>query len=405
MIVHHRILSSVVLGASLALALLLALAARAPVQADGGSGSLWVPLSLDRPHDPVVVPGEALPGLSGVPLDEVFVYAYQTVLTPVQIPAQIDERTADGVYVPLEDGRLDANDELVFMAADAGGWVLSPTLKLGETSLAPAAVVTLTDPLGGEGWVYLYRSAALTPTVTRYVTYDAPADRIMGQGHYALGFHPGGFFRDYLTLGTGDVDLLDREQVRITVTVRYLGFAMDFSLDEEDLVSQSVHAVVGPVRVTRVATYTLSALGQAWTSEPSALFGYRSLLVSPIELAAAGADEITSMDDLRYSFNLNAHAAGMTYYDPNNPDGVVIDGLPDAITDTPVATWNQVSGMTGTLISVYQGLDTLGELPRTFYRDDRTVEAYGNAGFEVEVVDLEMSHTLQVYHYFQQFQL
>jgi len=87
--VHRRIWLGVVLGAGLALALLLGLAARAPVQADGGSGTLWVPLSLDRPHDPVVVPGEALPGLSGVPLDEVFVYVIRNRVfdkNPVSLP-------------------------------------------------------------------------------------------------------------------------------------------------------------------------------------------------------------------------------------------------------------------------------------------------------------------------------
>ena len=58
--------------------------------------------------------------LSACLLEELFAYAYGSG-TWHQIPFQFDEVEPIGnTYVVTEDGYLDANDELAFMALDAG---------------------------------------------------------------------------------------------------------------------------------------------------------------------------------------------------------------------------------------------------------------------------------------------
>ena len=77
--------------------------------------------AINRPQDPIIVTGANLSAHGGAPVNELVLYAYQAgAWTP--IPFQIDERTNDitGTYVISDDGLLDANDELVFMAADTG---------------------------------------------------------------------------------------------------------------------------------------------------------------------------------------------------------------------------------------------------------------------------------------------
>ena len=152
---HSRLLSTIALGLGLTLALLWALQGPSgPVLAQNSLVS--VDSSLTRQDDPVVIVGSSLPDLTGEPLNEIFVYAYQGI-TPTQIPFQIDERDAGGMYVAAEDGQLDDNDELVFMAMDAGAWADSPSLDVGGTAITPTYVITLTDPISDtRAWAYVF---------------------------------------------------------------------------------------------------------------------------------------------------------------------------------------------------------------------------------------------------------
>ena len=93
----------------------------------------------------------------GVSLDQMFLYSYHQGAGWVQIPWQFDEKVA-GDYVNSEDGMLDGDDELVFMAADCGEqvtasqWITNPDAR----SHARYEIV-VTDPLhaGEQCRVYL----------------------------------------------------------------------------------------------------------------------------------------------------------------------------------------------------------------------------------------------------------
>lgn len=129
-----------------------------------------VPADLSRPYDPVTLSGENLAGLLGAPVSDVFFYRYSGE-TASQIPLQIDERNPEGAFIPFEDGIVDANDVLVFMADDAGEGVFSPTLMVNGSPLAALHQIGVTNPADGtRAWVYVFRSAVLTPTLTALLT-------------------------------------------------------------------------------------------------------------------------------------------------------------------------------------------------------------------------------------------
>jgi len=387
---HLRLLIAMTLGLGLILGLLWVL--RGPSNAAMAQGHL-APVSPDlaRWPAPVVVAGSLLPDLAGSPLDEVFVYAYQGS-TPIQIPFQIDERDAGGMYVAVEDGHLDGNDELVFMAADSGGWVDHPSLGTTGAPITPTYVVTITDPISDtHAWAYVFRSAVLSRVFTAdYVSYDAGNDRITSPGRYGVGFDGPHGFMDYLTLGDSGQDVLDRAKLRISGTLEVHGTLTPLLLNEENISKDAVHVIDGPVRVTRVSTSTRPGEG-GWVRDTATLFAYRSLVVRPETVVIPGAP--AHIVYLRTSLDWNEHVAGMTYYDANNPAGAIIDGGPDTLVITPSSTWSQVTGVSGTLVIVSETPAGLGGSPSTYYKDDDSVVdgsdtgdrlSYGDAGLQVD---------------------
>ena len=121
--------------------------------------------TLTRQRDPVVVQGSSLPAFGGAPLNELFAYGYNSG-TWQQIPFQFDEVEPIGnTYVVTEDGQLDANDELAFMALDAGEQVPAGAWITDNLSTGyPRYELRVVDPLhpNEQAWVYLYRSSTLT---------------------------------------------------------------------------------------------------------------------------------------------------------------------------------------------------------------------------------------------------
>jgi hypothetical protein len=381
-----RLLLTVILALGLTLALLWMLRGPSgPALAETGLAP--APPSLARQHDPVVITGGLLSDLTGTPLHDIFVYAHRgTALA--QIPFQIDERDGNGTYVPVEDGHLDDNDELIFMAMDGGGRVDNPSLDAGGTPITPTYVITLTDPLSlTHAWAYVFHSGDITYSVTAdYVSYDDGNDRVVSPGRYSFGFSTTHAFRNYLTLGDSSVDLLDRDKVRVAGMITIF----PVSADEEDVAKRGVHAIDGPVRVTRVSTGALEVeTAGTLVTNTATLFAYRSLAVqlAPIEIPG-GLVQITYH---RTSMDWNERAVGMVYYDANNPAGVTVDGITDTIITTPPTRWTQVTGVTGTVVNVSEIPAGLGGTQSTYYKDDSSPDAddtgdhcsFGDAGFQV----------------------
>ena len=269
------------------------------------------------------------------------------------------------MYVAVEDGQLDENDELVFMAIDGGGWVDNPSLDAGGTVITPTYVITLTDPISNtHAWAYVFCSAALSRTFSAdYVSYDDGNDRITSPGRYTIGFNATHAFQDYLALGSSSLDLLDRNKLRVAGTVVFV----PVSANEEDIDKDSVHAIDGPVRVTRVSTSTFTVVVGQPIQTTATLFAYRSLIVQPATIAVPGAP--VQITYYRTSMDWNEQAAGMVFYDANNPAGATIDGITDTITISPPTRWTQVASVAGSVVNVSKIPAGLGGTQSTYYYD------------------------------------
>ena len=172
-----------------------------------------------RPAEPVTITGDALTGLSGVPVSELHLFAY-TDGAWREIPAQIDERDAGGSYFVVDDGLWDANDELVFQPQDGGGAAIaSAWVDDVESQTHPRLEITVTDPVEADATiVYLYRSATLPDTLSlAYMSYDAGTGDITAV-EYRAGYDADKWFWNELRMRDGSGfsdDYLDREKTRL----------------------------------------------------------------------------------------------------------------------------------------------------------------------------------------------
>src|SRR5205823_5847017 len=129
----------------------------------GSCASPSVP--LNRPADPVVLTGADVPSLAGIPPNALIAFRYAGGWQ--QIPVQVDERAvldyglvyhngASGITAlnytdpntwagPDLDPTLDANDEIAFMANDAGGLAPGAAEPPGVVS-GSGVELTISDP-------------------------------------------------------------------------------------------------------------------------------------------------------------------------------------------------------------------------------------------------------------------
>lgn len=376
------------LVAALGLALWLLLASAVQTQGETPTGA-WT-----RTLEPVVLTGDELWLLGNAAVDEVFVYAYHGG-TWEAVPYQLDEVDASGVYT-VEDGLLDANDKVVFMAMDLGEEAgLEDWIADADSRNYPRYEVQVTDPLdaGQQGWAYVYRSTTLVPgPLDDYVNWNAGGNRVEATT-YRLAFSPTVHASvDALELNGSGVDALDRTKIRLNVTC-HLPFPfppVGLTLTEEDLAGLGgfAPAVDGPVRVGGGNTE-----GGWWF--------YHSLyrtdaVLSAEDLAPPDPCQQVDINWVRLSNDwLDPTVSGMapaTYYDSNTPGGVPIDGQADEVSPTPHSTWLQVSGGQGSTVQVADITLGGGSLSN-YYKDDLSEDpddtgedgqSFGDAGFRVD---------------------
>ena len=356
------------------------------------------PRPRSRPGGPH---GRAAPASSRARPPSVVAFRYQGGW--LQIPVQIDERdtvtfnqvygggypqgdidvetyTDAGTYVGADsDPLFDEDDELVFMAKDAG------SLAPGGASL-PAGVVPgsglrlrLDDPLDAAvGFVYLFETnGSLSPGAgADYVSYSFdllagsypadydlangpnPEDSLASSALYETHFSDR-WIRDETKVHAGSasgVDILDRHKNL---------FAPGVCQRSEDTFSDGEGAffanIDGPVRGIR------SYMGA--NSGP---------LTQRLHLFYEGRQDVTTflrvhaIPGMLDMYDYSPAASGMTYYNSLNTGGVSIDGVPDTLT-AGLPLWEMVTGAQGTLvITAVVETDIDPFLPSYYYNDDTT---------------------------------
>jgi hypothetical protein len=391
--------------------------------------------SVARPSDPVVLTGAQLPGLLNTTRAPIVGFRW-TGSAWAQFPVQIDERAVVNfgkiynhvnvnfygsdpnnfstlVYTGANtftgndpNTKFDADDELVFMARDAGVQAPAGSHPAG-TLAAPGVQVKVTDPLdpGAESYAYLFRKAAgSTLQQGARIKYMKSTWRILSgayKTHYVIanGANPesslvtGATYKhhfsdrwasDQLSVtasGASGVDILDRHKALFSP-----GFC-GRSEDTFDTTSggQNEGAFVtmkaGPVRVIR--SY-IGANSGPNTQRTHFFYDRREDIVTDLR--------VHSIPSILDFFDYSAAATGMTYRNSVNPSGVTIDGNPDSLT-AGAPTWEQVTGPQGTINQV--GLvQTTGFTPTAtnYYLDDSTPPvtqctgdafAYGSSGLSI----------------------
>jgi hypothetical protein len=217
-------------------------------------------MTLKRKSDPVVVPGKDFGPLMGKPVKSLFLYAVKDGrLSP--IPFQIDEKDKKGKIVvdqgkkarPDKDkGLVDENDELIFMAFDAGDKALSDA-NIGQQA---GIEISLTDPLTGEvGWAYLLSFDHPQPISTvDYVRYASAEDRIYAR-NFSMAYDPtrNNMYYEHISMtpaaGGNNTNICDRWMGRASLKLKVI--PKTWEINEEILKSEVIGYKDGPVRVVR----------------------------------------------------------------------------------------------------------------------------------------------------------
>ena len=374
--------------------------------------------TLNRPADPVLLTGADVPSLAGIDPSRLVAFRYAAGWQ--QIPVQVDERavkdfgdiynlggtyggvtelvyTDTGTFTgPDSDPTLDSNDEIVFMAKDAGGTAFS--LSIPPATIPGTGVeLRIADPLDpvAVGYVYLFRSdGTLDPGAgQQYVAYafnllsgdyldtyrraagPNPENSAVTTSYYSHHFSDR-WISDGIGITAGaatGVDILDRHKNL---------FAPGNCARSENTFSNGEGAFVvnksGPVRAIR--SY-IGANSGPLTQRDNIFYERRQEIRTYLRVHAIGG--ITDF------FDYSPSASGMTYYNNLNPSGVTIDGVPDSVVLGPIP-WEMVTGSQGSLMMAGSVTTNItGLSPTSYYLDDSTpgvtqctgdAFAYGSSG-------------------------
>ena len=355
-----------------------------------------------REGAPFVITGALLPWESVLPTD-VVAFSYQDGWR--QIPIQIDERDVrefsqiygagsqdnvntmeygdtifEEVYCdpntftgPDLDPHLDANDELVFMAQDAG--------NRAEANEGPAFIregsgveIELVDPLTGQAsYVYLFlQDGSLDPSAgVSYVDYDFH----LLSGEYTTTYNTAG---NDETTGLRNDDFgeqLNPEDSIIRTSIYERHWSYRWTCDSLSLFG-------GPSLVEREDYWMapgacLRHIGTFNAQEGAFIANISGPVRAIRSYLGANSGPLVQVDRLYYEaredvavyFRVHPRPAvgmfyidhtlaaiGMTYHNDLNPDGVIIDGQPDRLKLGPI-TWELVTGEPGSVLRIHD-IDT-----------------------------------------------
>ncbi len=297
-----------------------------------------------------------------------------------QADIDVETYTDPGTYVGADsDPLFDDDDELVFMAADAGERVAYARDLPAGLVAGSGLEVAVTDPIdGGVGYVYLFETdGTLDPSAgASYGTYTFdllagsypddydlvngpnPEDSEFVSPLYRTHFSDR-WIRDELevtTAGSTGVDILDRHKNM---------FGPGVCQRTEETFSDGEGAffanISGPVRSIR--SY-MGANSGPLTQRDHIFYGGRQDIVTSLRVHA-----IPGVMDL---YDYSPAATGMTYHNDRDPSGVDVDGSPDAVSLGAIQ-WEMVTGTQGSLI-VSHSVET--DIPAfaytSYYSDDAT---------------------------------
>ena len=236
----------------------------------------------------------------------------------------------------------------------------------------------MTDPLqpSDMGYAYLYRAGSLGGNGTSYVAWSHISQTLMALS-YTLAFDPNNFVGVAdLQINGNPQDILDRQKIRVDVDNPFP--LPDVTLNEEDIVG-----LLGiPATVTLPIVGQVRAVGGGETNS-FAFYGRRSDINVGVDLdSLPNPIPGSTIVGLRTSLDMNdpttTNMSPTIYYDSNTVGGVPVDGMPDAVSTSPLLDWAEISGAVGGMVTILDVDAEMGTVSN-YYLDDATPPA-GDTG-------------------------
>ena len=346
-------------------------------------------ISQTRDSDPVVIKGGAVPCMAGVAPASIVAFKFSGT-SWIQIPVQIDEVVIKDIKAPYgpntclgqsdqniawnipfyadantftgadTDPLFDNDDELVFMAKDAGSRTTTcnyPAATLPNT----LCELTVKDPVTNAVWGYVYlfkQNGTLNPSAgISYVNYNftyannylSTYNVCSGQNNnenstittsrYFMRF-TGKWIEEELKITAGNstgVDILDRHQAFVAINNCFRSENTFSSAEGPVVTSKS-----GPVRAIR------SVMGTN-----SGVFTQLTILFTESRVDYIHNFRVHPIGGFYDVYDLNANATGMQYYNNQNQAGATINGIQDIINTTNYNQWELYTGSQGSLAVSY----------------------------------------------------
>jgi len=290
--------------------------------------------TLRRPHDPVVVPTSRLAALSTRDTAALRLYRIAEG-QPIPIPVQFDPCDPRGevrVGGPL-DFVFDDDDEMVFMAEDAGDRLPMPRRPASWEEALELEIVDPRASAPGRAWVYLVRAPRDAPAqrFAPYVTFDETG-QVAQAPHYQVEYAPA---RNYFT-GVRIRRWVDGQLARLARRTRMRGsptFALPFRDLTLDFTEQNAIVVldglrIGPVRAVRRARLSVE-LGRFFPDLPGGTaytYHYRSAYLTPSRVGFSWL-VLKALRDFHFEnlVEFTPEAMPLRYFDSTRPDGVTME--------------------------------------------------------------------------------
>ncbi|MFC1569801.1 T9SS type A sorting domain-containing protein [bacterium] len=340
-----------------------------------------------RIYEPIVLLGGQIAECKGIPVDQLFVYAYKNDAWEM-IPFQIDERirlsdpdltkkeddrwrhfyvsaNTNSEYVRSDtlDSAFDNDDELIFMLRGCGdkapdnAWIDNEEAKTHDR-----IDLTIEDSNGDMAYAYVFRSSTLSMPVevaNRYGMQFDPNTHTVQSHVYSIRMNQADGLITDITLKSGygnGQDIFDAQKFRMNGYIDWGNIPLEFGPDRNDAPSATEiilylhenekylayteHPVVRIVREVRCAIGNNQRnFGYEGTEfyVKTKFYPYSGAfeggaVLDPDSIKAALGDDAVEVDIrvdyLRQSWDFNSNAAGMQFYNNKNSQ-IPIDGSPD----------------------------------------------------------------------------
>lgn len=345
--------------------------------------------------EPIVMAGENIPVLTGEDVQAIRLYAINTAGKLHPIPFQIDEKISklrpniEGEalfdmskpkYVldgdEDKDKSFDKDDELVFMAFDAGIKADEGSINLGQKKFVEIAVMPEASSVTLYAYALVFDGAPPEYSSTKYVSYYASTDTVQSD-KYRVGYPELNALNfDEIAIpqsnNGNNEDFIDAFKSRVLISIMWN--VLMYSLDDNDAINNLVGVKTGPIRIIRRVDAQIEGYMFVIKKFKINQIYYRDFFQMNIGTSSGwNGPKGSFVADISWTVDLNEKARGMKFINSENPNPVTIDGIlseDEKSMSYGPWDWNAVTGDPGTMIMSYfqpEASRTYGDL---YYMDD-----------------------------------